>query len=131
MDEPLRANSTTTGRFSHSAAHGYRIVIIGKTNFSRLRQVSLKVEFWAASKDGEALDRPRNVAAARSTGLRPLHFSSPESFRGCHLVLQDGRYNYKIVMIGKTNFQLRSLAMAAADREQPSSRPSATMAASI
>jgi len=38
----------------------------------------------------------KSVAAARSTGLRPLHFSNPESLSGL-LILQVSRYNYKIV----------------------------------
>jgi hypothetical protein len=45
----------------------------------------------------------KSAAAARSTGLRLLHFSNPEGFRGCQPAGMSG-HHYIIVMIGKTNF---------------------------
>jgi hypothetical protein len=45
----------------------------------------------------------KRAAAVRSTGLRLLHFSNPEGFRGyqpCRYL----RYHYRIVMTGKIFF---------------------------
>jgi hypothetical protein len=45
----------------------------------------------------------KSAAAVRSTGLRLLHFSNPEGFRGyqpCRYL----RYNYKSVMMSQDNF---------------------------
>ena len=55
----------------------------------------------------------KRAAAVRSTGLRLLHFSNPEGFRGyqpCRYL----RYHYRIVMTGKIFF-LREFCYASLD----------------
>ncbi|HET6888436.1 MAG TPA: hypothetical protein VFH87_10975, partial [Candidatus Udaeobacter sp.] len=59
-----------------------------------------RLNAWLSTRRGKFYE---SVAAVRSTGLRLLHFSNPEGFRGyqpCRYL----RYNYRIVMISKINF---------------------------
>ncbi len=94
------------------AAYNYKTVIVGKTNFVGVpsptvgRGVEIGRVGYGVLDGGLTRASPqlgKSVAAARSTGLRPLHFSNPESLSGL-LILQVSRYNYKIVIISKINF---------------------------
>jgi hypothetical protein len=60
------------------------------------------------------------------SGCGPSTSATPKAFGVVTQSLQELAYNYKIVMIGKTNFQLVPRALTAASTEQPTSTPSAT-----
>ena len=103
------------------AAHDYKIVTIGKTNFwphldpNGIGEAATRMALRVRSAQ-RSLQVVQSVAAVRSTGLRLLHFSNPEGFRGyqpCRYL----RYNYRIVMISKINF-LRGFCLRQLRRRQ-------------